>query len=136
MEWEFAVHGGNSSVPYYGSDIELLDAFEWTERNSKDTSHPVGNLRPNEHGLFDMLGNCGEWTDSVVKRLELPRDSFVHEFDPDGLGRFPSSREKMTTRGGRYNFSSSSARAAERNYYPPDYESVTIGFRVARTVKD
>ncbi|HQU44624.1 MAG TPA: SUMF1/EgtB/PvdO family nonheme iron enzyme, partial [Pirellulales bacterium] len=41
----------------YGPDF---DRTTWSNRNSGETQHPVGRLRPNAFGLYDMLGNVRE----------------------------------------------------------------------------
>jgi hypothetical protein len=51
---------------YYGEADELLAKYAWfvenSTQNSQVRSWPVGRLKPNDLGLFDMLGNIAEWS--------------------------------------------------------------------------
>jgi len=38
-----------------------LEARAWHHGNSAGATHPVGSKQPDALGLFDMLGNAGEW---------------------------------------------------------------------------
>jgi formylglycine-generating enzyme required for sulfatase activity len=60
-EWEYAARGGRAGDggTYAGSDIP--DEAAWYGGNSGDTTHPVGEKRPNSLGLFDMCGNIFQW---------------------------------------------------------------------------
>ena len=40
-----------------------------TMQNSQDRAWPCGQLKPNELGLFDMLGNVYEWCQEQYDRL-------------------------------------------------------------------
>jgi len=60
-EWEFAARGGNSSQGYTYSGSNVCETVAWTDINSYNKTHPVGEKLPNELGLYDMSGNVGEW---------------------------------------------------------------------------
>ena len=61
-EWEYACRGGQSGVLYSGEEQTAENAakISWNAANSGLTAHPVGMLRPNAFGLYDMLGNVME----------------------------------------------------------------------------
>jgi formylglycine-generating enzyme required for sulfatase activity len=57
-EWEYACRAGGPSVK---PEAKLLGDFAWFVGNSDDQPHAVGQKRPNPWGLYDMLGNVGEY---------------------------------------------------------------------------
>jgi sulfatase modifying factor 1 len=57
-EWEYAAT--NQGRCRECSSTEL-DDVAWTRENSNDEVHPVGSKRPSELGVYDLLGNVGEW---------------------------------------------------------------------------
>ena len=60
-EWAHACLAGSKSAwSYFDKDSDLLD-YAWFGGNSKGHSHPVGEKKPNEWGLYDMYGNVWEW---------------------------------------------------------------------------
>ena len=71
-EWEFAARGGSKvsadvfdqKIPYSSSEIQK---YEWF--GGATSSHyklqPIGVLKPNPLGLYDMLGNAAEMTMSL-----------------------------------------------------------------------
>ena len=65
-EWEYAARGGRQSrgTKYAGSNS--IDEVAWYRDNADGTTHPVGEKKPNELGLYDMCGNVWEWTGSFV----------------------------------------------------------------------
>ena len=65
-EWEFAARGGNKThgYPYAGSDS--IDEVAWYGPNSDYMTHPVGQKKPNELGLYDMSGNVWELCSDYV----------------------------------------------------------------------
>ncbi|MCC5839214.1 MAG: formylglycine-generating enzyme family protein [Opitutales bacterium] len=69
-EWEFAARGGIHSLGFQFSGSNEESEVAWTVHNSQNPtcdlafgrgSHPVGQKRPNELGLYDMSGNIAEW---------------------------------------------------------------------------
>ncbi len=57
-EWEYACRAGGA--PVQPSKAELKE-MAWYAVNSDDQTQPVGKKKPNAWGLYDMLGNVGEW---------------------------------------------------------------------------
>jgi formylglycine-generating enzyme required for sulfatase activity/tRNA A-37 threonylcarbamoyl transferase component Bud32 len=61
-EWEYAARAGAVSSRYFGRSDELLDRYAVFRNNANGHgSWPVGTLKPNDFGLFDILGNVQEW---------------------------------------------------------------------------
>jgi formylglycine-generating enzyme required for sulfatase activity len=76
-EWEFAARGGTKTQGYTYSGSNNLDDVGWYTINSGAPSdwfephaltqgeeQPVGGLRANELGIYDMSGNLLEWTET------------------------------------------------------------------------
>ena len=95
-QWEYAARGGQKSRGYKYAGSDTIDEVAWYGGNSDDTTHPVGQKKPNELGLYDMTGNVWEWT----------RDHFVY-FDEltlrQGLNYVCNADNNYrVTRGGSY----------------------------------
>src|SRR5262249_5612359 len=58
-EWEYACRGGTTTVYWWGDQVD--DVHEWYAGNSTGTStRPVGLMKPNPFGLYDIAGNIHE----------------------------------------------------------------------------
>lgn len=79
-EWEFAAKGGNKSQGYTYSGSNDAREVGWVGENSDSTFHKVGQLKPNELGIYDMTGNISEWVSDwynpdldVLNAVENPK---------------------------------------------------------------
>ena len=75
-EWEYAARAGTKTTVYSGDvldtghapftcyDEPVLLSIAWYCANAGPFTHPVGQLRPNDFGLYDVVGNATEWTAS------------------------------------------------------------------------
>lgn len=60
-QWEFAALGGDKSKGYLFAGGNNVLSIGWTDNNSNNHTHIVGQKLPNELGLYDMTGNVWEW---------------------------------------------------------------------------
>jgi formylglycine-generating enzyme required for sulfatase activity len=69
-EWEYAARGGQKSQSYKYTGGNVIDEVAWYRDNADGTTHPVGEMAPNELGLYDMSGNVWEWTETPAHSYE------------------------------------------------------------------
>ncbi len=67
-EWEWAARSGSTTKFYWDEEEPKLHG--WFKKNSAKETHPVGLKSPNSFGLFDMMGNVWEWTNSHRETTE------------------------------------------------------------------
>ncbi|HWB11885.1 MAG TPA: SUMF1/EgtB/PvdO family nonheme iron enzyme [Pirellulales bacterium] len=60
-EWECVARAGSHSAYFFGTSPARLADYAWYGSNAGDRTWPVGSLRPNPVGLFDIYGNVVEW---------------------------------------------------------------------------
>lgn len=63
-EWEQACRAGAEGT--WTLDKATADKSAWYKANSAETTHPVGKKSPNKLGLYDLLGNVGEWSTDLA----------------------------------------------------------------------
>jgi formylglycine-generating enzyme required for sulfatase activity len=87
-EWEYACRAGSSPTKLSAMQ---LDDYGWHHSNSEETTHPVMQKKPNEWGLYDMLGNAGEWCTPIEGKPPVLRGgSYVSKpADVSCLARSP-----------------------------------------------
>ncbi len=110
-EWEYACRAGTTTAYSFGDDPEKLGEYAWYFDNADDRYHPVGQLKPNPWGLYDMHGNVCEWVlDAFDKHAyaELPEEGAV-----DPL-RTPTTLYPRCVRGGGWDHDPDQLRSAAR----------------------
>jgi formylglycine-generating enzyme required for sulfatase activity len=127
-EWEYACRAGTVTSRYYGLTDSLLPQFGWYQANGQNHTERVGSLKPNDLGLFDMLGNTWEWCFDMYSKQA---DKVAYEDMP--TTQSVDDRGRRVLRGGAFAYRPSSVRSAYRGSYQPDARSDSIGFRPART---
>ena len=145
-EWEYACRAGTSTTFFFGNDIKQLDQYAWYNNNSGNKYHRTGELKPNPWGLYDMLGNVGEWTLDQYDANYFQQMKGVND-DPVVL---PTARNPRTVKGGSYQDEVKELRPANRkesdlvwNRRDPQIpkskwwnaDAPFIGFRIIRPVK-
>ena len=109
-EWEYAARGGNKSKGYKYAGSDNLDEVGWYDENSGCHTHPVGEKKPNELGLYDMSGNLYEWCQDWG-------GVYINEAQTNPTGR--QSGVLRVLRGGSRWGSARSCRVSNRYYGDP-----------------
>jgi formylglycine-generating enzyme required for sulfatase activity len=130
-EWEYACRAGALTSRYYGNSEALLPRYAWYNHNSQARTWPVGQKKPNDLGLFDMLGNVWQWGQESVWPYEPGAGGKPTEDMEDR--REITDKLSRVLRGGSFNFLPRIVRSAHRNNIRPSNRVITFGLRPART---
>jgi formylglycine-generating enzyme required for sulfatase activity len=138
-EWEYACRAGTMTSRYYGLSETLLARYAWYRANSQNRTWPVGSLKPNDFGLFDMHGNAWEWCDNQYLHYPKAGDAI---FEDLGSTEPVLDTKDRVLRGGAFLNRPVIVRSAYRANTPPAYRLIFLpahrdfytGFRPARTL--
>lgn len=128
VEWEYAVRGGLSDKRYPWGDGEGVarDYANYSGIGGKDqwkkSTAPVGSLKPNGYGLFDMSGNAWEWCSDQYSRNYYTNSLMKNPTEPKA-GQF------QVLRGGSWNSTLYTLRVANRFFFNPNLSYFFSGFR-------
>jgi len=84
-EMEYAIRAGAVTARYFGETDDLLAKYAWYLRNSQERTSPVGILKPNDLGLFDVHGNVFTWCQESFKAYPAGKGDKAEEDQEDGL---------------------------------------------------
>ncbi len=113
-EWQIAARAGATTEYYWGNDVGRNNAncdgcgSEWDNRKTA----PVGSFEPNAFGLYDMMGNVWQWTESCWK----------------------GNCAKRMFCGGSWNHRPQDMRVTACNWFDATKRMRYLGFRIAMTL--
>ena len=127
-QWEYACRAGTTTALNSGKNLSDKDRCPemnevgWYDGNFALKTHPVGQMKPNAWGLYDMHGNVFEWC------LDWYEENYPTSAVTDPTG--PETGEYRVLRGGSYYDYANYCRSAYRYFYA-DAGWAHFGFRVA-----
>ncbi len=149
-EWEYVARAGSATAYPWGSDIDdgcaHMNGFDQVIRDKKgdlykgeaisfancsdgySNTSPVGSYAANGFGIYDLIGNLGEW----VEDCSTP--SYV-SMRSDGTAEGGDCSKRMV-RGGSWGTQPRQLRSAERIQYSPTDMDNSIGIRVAKSLPE
>jgi serine/threonine protein kinase/formylglycine-generating enzyme required for sulfatase activity len=130
-EWEYACRAGAATWYSFGEPFGLLEKYAWYNKNSPKRTQPVGSLKPNDLGLFDLHGNAWEWCQGARTEDEENEATLRgHQSDVD----IPiDDKTPRPLRGGSFVNDPWDVRSTT-NFRPrPSVNLPVFGFRPART---
>ncbi len=145
-EWEYACRAGSTSAYFFGNDAKQLKDYAWYADNSNRKYQKTGQKKPNAWGLYDMLGNVGEWT------LDQYREDYFSSIGDAALNPtvMPTETYPRAVRGGGYLDKADALRCATRQASDPSWnkrdpqmpkskwwltDGMAVGFRVVRPLQ-
>jgi formylglycine-generating enzyme required for sulfatase activity len=135
-EWEYACRAGSKTAYSFGESSKSLGDYAWFgwdggglydyiyrgNGNGNHQTHPVGEKKPNDWGIYDMHGNVSEWCLDWCG--DYPNGLVT---DPNG----PKEGDYRVHRGGSFARNEPSCGSAFRNGSGPASNNSDLGFRVA-----
>ena len=124
-EWEYAARGGEKTQTFRFAGGNDPKEIGWTYTTAGQWTHPVGQKKPNELGLYDMTGNVAEWCQDRYAHYQLSTL-------PNPCGADTGSYRIV--RGGSYDDCDANSHLSVRRWEKPETAVGYIGLRVAYTL--
>ena len=136
-EWEYACRAGTTSSYFFGDNASKLGDYAWyngfitsDERNqnqgeilSNESTHQVGQKKPNPWGLYDMYGNVWEFC------LDKYHSDY-NDATSNGSALEDETSSMYVSRGSCWSDSAENCRSARRGSDFPDNRNNILGFRL------
>jgi formylglycine-generating enzyme required for sulfatase activity len=139
-EYEYAERADTVGLYFFSPTVtnnitELGAVYAWYTTNSKGVTQPVGMLKPNPWGLYDIIGNLFEWEHDWDGQYPT-----TPETDPTGLAKGQgcdgsSSDQKMAKGGSWHTDVASHMRIGYHYRWSPSSVHAELGFRCVATLK-
>jgi len=124
-QWEYGCRAGTTTRFFFGSKEEDLKQYGWYYDNSNRT-HPVGQLKPNPWGFYDIVGNTWQWCQDIYLSYPYRYTKLLDLLLPKDSSRI--------LRGGSWYGNAYGCRSAYRGRYGPGGRYGYSGFRLSRIV--
>ena len=131
-EMEYSTRAGALTSRYYGETEELLGKYGWYLYTAQDQTWPVGSLKPNDFGLFDLYGNLNTWCQGPYDAY--PDTQGGEAVEDHGNISITINTGSRVLRGGSFLNQASTMRSACRFNLVPSWRSTSMGFRPSRTL--
>ncbi len=120
-EWEYACRAGTKTRYSFGDEISQINLYAWYTGNAAGNDPPVGALKPNAWGLYDMHGYLSEFT----------ADSWTKDYtNVNGAARPPKAdNDKIVLRSGSWKDKADRLASAARKPFAQDGADDAVGFR-------
>ncbi len=126
-QWEYAARGGKKSKGYTYSGSNSIKSVAWYDETTYEKgTRPVGQLAPNELGIYDMSGNAFEWCADYYGTY-----SSRSVTNPTG----PKRGQYRTIRGGSWYYMDEFCKITQRDSPKPTLKKFVYGFRVVKNKK-
>jgi formylglycine-generating enzyme required for sulfatase activity len=124
-EWEYAAKAGATSDYFWGDDEKTANDYAWYANNSENKTQLVGLKKPNQLGLYDMVGNVYQWIQDCwnVDYISAPSDGTAWETGDCSF---------RVLRGSSWNLQSKFLRTTTRYFVQSEYPYIFSGLRVLR----
>jgi formylglycine-generating enzyme len=123
-EWEYAARGGGKQTYTYAGSY-TVDEVAWYDSNAGSKTHPVGQKKANELGLYDMSGNVWEWCQDW-------HAADYYAKSPSSNPTGPATGSGRVIRGGSWRDYPALLRVVVRSFITPGDLNGDVGFRLAR----
>ncbi|KAA9132593.1 SUMF1/EgtB/PvdO family nonheme iron enzyme [Marinihelvus fidelis] len=141
-EWEYMARaresgdfpfGDPAQVCSFGNIAGMETEFRWRHQACADSTAlgtlPVGQLRPNDYGLFDVIGNVAEWTADCMNLSYIDAPA-------DGRAWTRGICSSRMARGGSWVTGTRDIRYSARFDLKAGDRNDFTGFRVVRELRD
>ncbi len=142
-EWEYCCRAGTTTAYSFGESAtrpgdagksaSILDTYAWHTGNAAGNDPPVGALKPNPWGLYDMHGYLSEFVADNwhANYQEAPSDgsAWLEQSQPN-----PKTTQTVI-RGGSWKDVYSGLRSAARKRFGQSDRDDAVGFRCVRSTR-
>lgn len=135
-EWEYCCRAGSTTKYSFGDEAQqegdagkkasLLDPYGWHTGNAAGNDPPVGALKPNAWGLYDMHGYLWEFVadDWHGSHQGVPTNGSAR--------RSKDQKSSPVVRGGSWMETFDLLTSSARRTVPADFKRADLGFRCVR----